>query len=93
MFTYECRTSRQANVSIARSWNRSISLLCSSRALTTSCGALAAGERDNGRPGERRYHPGYYAAFVLDPDGNNIDAVCHDPAARSASSVVVTPAA
>ena len=55
--------------------------------------ALAAGGRDNGRPGERRYHPGYYAAFVLDPDGNNIEAVCHGPVARSASSVVVTPAA
>jgi catechol 2,3-dioxygenase-like lactoylglutathione lyase family enzyme len=54
--------------------------------------ALAAGGRDNGGPGERRYHPGYYAAFVLDPDGNNIEAVYHGPAARSASSVVVTPA-
>ena len=53
--------------------------------------ALAGGGRDNGRPGERRYHPGYYAAFVLDPDGNNIEAVYHGPAARSASSVVVTP--
>ena len=37
--------------------------------------ALAAGGRDNGAPGERPYHPGYYAAFVLDPDGNNIEAV------------------
>jgi catechol 2,3-dioxygenase-like lactoylglutathione lyase family enzyme len=37
--------------------------------------ALAAGFRDNGPPGERDYHPGYYAAFVLDPDGNNIEAV------------------
>ncbi len=37
--------------------------------------ALAAGYRDNGPPGERRYHPGYYGAFVLDPDGNNIEAV------------------
>jgi len=55
--------------------------------------ALAAGGRDNGRAGERRYHPGYYAAFVLDPDGNNIEAVCHGPADRSASSVVVRPAA
>ena len=54
--------------------------------------ALAAGGRDNGGPGERRYHPGYYAAFVLDPDGNNIEAVYHGPAIRSASSVVVTPA-
>jgi catechol 2,3-dioxygenase-like lactoylglutathione lyase family enzyme len=42
--------------------------------------ALAAGGRDNGAPGERpQYHPGYYGAFVLDPDGNNIEAVCHKP--------------
>ena len=54
--------------------------------------ALAAGGRDNGGPGERDYHPGYYAAFVLDPDGNNIEAVYHGSAVRSASSVVVTPA-
>jgi catechol 2,3-dioxygenase-like lactoylglutathione lyase family enzyme len=41
-------------------------------------GALAAGFRDNGAPGERpRYHPGYYAAFALDPDGNNIELVNH----------------
>ena len=40
--------------------------------------ALAAGARDNGAPGLRpRYHPNYYAAFVLDPDGHNIEAVCH----------------
>jgi catechol 2,3-dioxygenase-like lactoylglutathione lyase family enzyme len=40
--------------------------------------ALAAGGRDNGSPGLRRhYHPNYYAAFVLDPDGHNIEAVCH----------------
>lgn len=55
--------------------------------------ALAAGGRDNGAPGERDYHPGYYAAFVLDPDGNNIEAVIHGPAERSADSVVVKPAA
>lgn len=53
--------------------------------------ALGAGGRDNGRPGERAYHPGYYAAFVLDPDGNNIEAVFHGAATRSAASVVVTP--
>lgn len=53
--------------------------------------ALAAGGRDNGAPGERPYHPGYYGAFVLDPDGNNIEAVNHGPAARSAGSVIVTP--
>jgi catechol 2,3-dioxygenase-like lactoylglutathione lyase family enzyme len=40
--------------------------------------AMAAGYRDNGAPGERsRYHPGYYAAYVLDPDGNNVEAVFH----------------
>ena len=53
--------------------------------------ALAAGGRDNGAPGERPYHPGYYAAFVLDPDGNNLEAVFHGPAERSAASVEVTP--
>lgn len=37
--------------------------------------ALAAGGRDNGAPGPRPYHPGYYSAFVLDPDGNNVEAV------------------
>jgi catechol 2,3-dioxygenase-like lactoylglutathione lyase family enzyme len=52
--------------------------------------ALAAGGRDNGAPGEREYHPSYYAAFVLDPDGNNIEAVYHGPAKRSAESVVLT---
>jgi catechol 2,3-dioxygenase-like lactoylglutathione lyase family enzyme len=42
--------------------------------------ALAAGGRDNGAPGLRpQYHPNYYGAFVHDPDGNNIEAVCHDP--------------
>ena len=54
--------------------------------------ALAAGGRDNGGPGERDYHPGYYAAYVLDPDGNNIEAVFHGPSKRSAPSVIVTPA-
>ena len=49
--------------------------------------ALAHGGRDNGAPGERAYHPGYYAAFVLDPDGNNIEAVFHGEAERSADSV------
>lgn len=43
--------------------------------------ALAAGGKDNGGPGLRpHYHPNYYAAFVLDPDGHNIEAVCHAPA-------------
>jgi catechol 2,3-dioxygenase-like lactoylglutathione lyase family enzyme len=52
---------------------------------------LAAGGRDNGAPGERPYHAGYYAAFALDPDGNNIEAVYHGPFDASATSVVVTP--
>ncbi|MEM1286203.1 MAG: VOC family protein [Pseudomonadota bacterium] len=51
--------------------------------------ALAHGGRDNGAPGERAYHPGYYAAFVLDPDGNNIEAVYHGEAKRSAPSVAI----
>jgi len=51
--------------------------------------ALANGGKDNGKPGERTYHPGYYAAFVLDPDGNNIEAVYHGMAKRSAPSVTV----
>jgi catechol 2,3-dioxygenase-like lactoylglutathione lyase family enzyme len=43
--------------------------------------AIAAGGRDNGKPGLRpHYHENYYGAFVLDPDGNNIEAVCHKPA-------------
>jgi catechol 2,3-dioxygenase-like lactoylglutathione lyase family enzyme len=40
---------------------------------------LAAGGHDNGTPGERKYHPGYYAAYLFDPDGNNIEAVHHTP--------------
>jgi catechol 2,3-dioxygenase-like lactoylglutathione lyase family enzyme len=44
--------------------------------------ALAAGGRDNGAPGPRpHYHEHYFGAFVLDPDGHNIEAVCHDPVA------------
>jgi catechol 2,3-dioxygenase-like lactoylglutathione lyase family enzyme len=48
------------------------------------------GGRDNGAPGMRAYHPGYYAAFLLDPDGNNIEAVHHGKAERSAASVKIT---
>ncbi len=51
--------------------------------------AIAAGGTDNGAPGERPYHPGYYAAFVLDPAGNNIEAVYHGEAKRSAPSVSI----
>ncbi len=52
--------------------------------------ALAAGGRDFGAPGERKYHPGYYGAFVLDPDGNNIEVVFHGEAKKSAESVTVS---
>ncbi|MDQ0321177.1 catechol 2,3-dioxygenase-like lactoylglutathione lyase family enzyme [Pararhizobium capsulatum DSM 1112] len=51
---------------------------------------LAHGGTDNGGPGERPYHPGYYAAFLFDPDGNNIEAVFHGAANRSAPSVKIT---
>jgi catechol 2,3-dioxygenase-like lactoylglutathione lyase family enzyme len=53
--------------------------------------ALEAGGTDNGGPGERSYHPGYYAAFVFDPDGNNIEAVTHGKEKRSAPSVIREP--
>ncbi|MGY4828259.1 VOC family protein [Sphaerotilaceae bacterium SBD11-9] len=52
--------------------------------------ALAHGGKDNGAPGERPYHPGYYAAFVIDPDGNNVEAVFHGPAKKNVESVKVT---
>ncbi|MFO1150629.1 MAG: VOC family protein [Alsobacter sp.] len=45
--------------------------------------AIAAGASDNGPPGLRpHYHPDYYGAFVFDPDGHNIEAVCHEPSRR-----------
>lgn len=48
---------------------------------------LAAGARDHGAPGDRPWHPGYYAACCLDPDGNEVEVVFHGPAERSAPSV------
>ncbi|WP_142846403.1 VOC family protein [Telmatospirillum sp. J64-1] len=51
---------------------------------------LQNGGRDNGKPGQRPYHPGYYGAFLLDPDGNNIEAVYHGEANRSAEAIKVT---
>ena len=51
---------------------------------------LAAGGKDNGKPGERPYHPGYFAAFLLDPDGNNIEIVHHGEATYSADSIAIT---
>ncbi|HEV7286247.1 MAG TPA: VOC family protein [Kaistia sp.] len=52
---------------------------------------LQAGGLDNGAPGLRDYHPTYYAAFLLDPAGNNIEAVYQGPARRSAELVVIEP--
>ncbi len=65
---------------------------CRDRAMVAAFhkAGLANGDKDNGAPGERPYHPGYYAAFLLDPDGNNIEAVFHGEAKRSASSVKLT---
>ncbi|WP_373047000.1 VOC family protein [Vulgatibacter sp.] len=52
---------------------------------------LAAGGTDNGEPGLREaYHPGYFAAFLLDPDGNNVEAVFHGQANYSAPHVKIT---
>jgi catechol 2,3-dioxygenase-like lactoylglutathione lyase family enzyme len=60
-----------------------VAFLAASRAQVDAfhAAALAAGGTDNGAPGVRpHYHPNYYAAFVLDPDGRNVEAVCHAPA-------------
>lgn len=60
-----------------------VAFAAADRAMVTAfhAAALAAGGRDNGAPGLRpHYHPDYYAAFVLDPDGVNVEAVCHKPA-------------
>jgi len=57
-----------------------VAFSCADRATVDAvyAAAIAAGGRDNGPPGLREhYHPSYYAAFVIDPDGNNIEAVCH----------------
>lgn len=57
-----------------------VALACGSRSEVDAfyASAMKAGGRDNGAPGIRpQYHPCYYGAFVLDPDGNNIEAVCH----------------
>lgn len=59
-----------------------VAFSCATRAQVDAfhAAALAAGGRDHGPPGVRaHYHPNYYGAFVLDPDGNNVEAVCHAP--------------
>ena len=60
-----------------------IAFACETRDLVDAfhAAALAAGATDNGAPGVRElYHPDYYGAYVLDPDGNNVEACCHYPA-------------
>ena len=52
--------------------------------------AVEAGGVENGAPGERPYHPGYYAAFIIDPDGNNVEVVFHGPGKRSTPAVEIT---
>lgn len=51
---------------------------------------LDGGGKDNGKPGTRNYHPGYYACFWLDPDGNNIEVVYHGPAKYSSKAIEIT---
>ena len=51
---------------------------------------IEAGGVSNGQPGERPYHPGYYAAFLIDPDGNNVEAVFHGVAKRSTPAIEIT---
>jgi len=64
----------------------------SSREVVERCHAagLAAGGKDNGAPGVRPYHPDYFAAFLLDPDGNNVEAVHHGPGVRSAEMITIS---
>ena len=59
-----------------------VAFTCADRATVDAvyAAAIDGGGRDNGPPGPREhYHPTYYSAFVLDPDGNNVEAVCHRP--------------
>lgn len=62
------------------------------RAMVDRCHAAAvgAGGKDNGKPGERPYHPGYYAGFMTDPEGNNVEVVYHGEAKFSAEAIEVT---
>jgi catechol 2,3-dioxygenase-like lactoylglutathione lyase family enzyme len=83
-----CRPDSKASLCIRRVEQRSTHLHLAFIAATRQQvdafhrAALAAGGKDNGAPGLRpQYHASYYAAFVLDPDGHNIEAVCHEPEA------------
>lgn len=76
-------SSTQPGKSVAPESHVHVAFAAESRAQVDNfyAAALAAGGRDNGAPGLRpHYHPHYYGAFILDPDGHNIEAVCHHPA-------------
>ncbi len=81
----------EAGVTVGRS-HVHLAFQADSRAMVDRFHAagLAAGGRDNGPPGKRHYHADYYGAFLLDPDGNNIEAVHHGPATRSTDAVTIT---
>ncbi len=70
--------------------DRPLEFLCGKPALQADASLpFPVGGRNNGAPGERPYHPGCHAALVLDPDGNNVEAVYHGEARRSAPSVTI----
>jgi catechol 2,3-dioxygenase-like lactoylglutathione lyase family enzyme len=89
-----CRTDNPAFLCIRRTEEKTTHLHL---AFTAECreqvdkfyrAALEAGGKDNGAPGLRpQYHPNYYAAFVIGPDGYNIEAVCHKPHVQAQSGV------
>ena len=82
-------SSGSAKASVSAAMSMSPSLAPSREAVDAFYrAALAAGGKDNGPPGLRpHYHANYYGAFVLDPDGNNIEAVCHAHASGSAQAL------
>lgn len=87
-----CITALDSEAALGKLTGRAhVAFQAGSRAMVEAvhAAALANGGRDNGSPGLRSYHPGYYAAFMLDPDGNNIEVVYHGEARRSAASVKI----
>ena len=81
-FFWVSNDQREDAANAARGTGVHIAFAAESRAVVDAffAAAVAFGGRDNGPPGIRpHYHPNYYGAFVLDPDGNNVEAVCHAP--------------
>ncbi len=88
-----CITARDSEAALGVLTGRThVAFQAASRSMVEAAyaAALAHGGRDNGAPGLRTYHLDYFAAFVLDPDGNNIEFVFHGVAERSADSVTIT---